>query len=442
MNSILVVDDEKIIRDSIKRLLEKNHYQVSVAESVEEAVLLAEQQVFDLVLSDLRLPGAPGTELITQFSDIPIIIMTSYASVSSAVESMKMGAVDYIAKPFDHTELIMLVKRTLKQRHLEKENLALRQEIARENPVNGMIGDCDLMQEVRKRIYKVAPTDTSVLILGETGTGKELVARAIHECSRRQTSPLISINCAAIAENLIESELFGYEKGAFTGADKNHAGLIEAADGGTLFLDEIGELPVEAQARLLRVLQEKEIRRLGSVKSRQVDIRLIAATHRDLQQMVAGHEFRSDLYYRLNVFEITVPPLRERKNDLPQLANALLDKISHQLAKSPISLSSDAAMVFANYNWPGNVRELENIIERAVILMDGNTLLPEHLPALEQPGKKAEPDMQNLSLDDYFIQFVQLNEHKMTEIELANQLGISRKTLWERRNRLGRLFHK
>ncbi|NOQ80840.1 MAG: response regulator, partial [Gammaproteobacteria bacterium] len=286
MNNILVVDDEKLIRDSLKRLLEKNNYQVSVAETVEEAIKLINIHAFDIILSDLRLPGAPGTSLIEQFADIPIIIMTSYASVNSAVDAMKQGAIDYLAKPFDHTELILMIQRILKERKLTLENSALKKELAKDFTVKGMIGDCPAMMEVNKRIQKVAPMNTSILILGETGTGKELVARAIHEYSDRHSAAMISINCAAIAENLIESELFGYNKGAFTGAEKDHPGLIEAASGGTLFLDEIGELSLEVQARLLRVLQENEVRRVGSTQARSVDIRLIAATHKDLPQMV------------------------------------------------------------------------------------------------------------------------------------------------------------
>jgi len=234
MNNILVVDDEKLIRDSLKRLLEKNSYQVSVAETVEEAIKLIEVHAFDLILSDLRLPGAPGTSLIEQFIDIPIIIMTSYASVNSAVDAMKRGAIDYIAKPFDHTELILMIQRIIKERKLALENTVLKKELAKDYTIKGMVGDCPAMLEINKRIQKVAPMNTSILILGETGTGKELVARAIHEYSDRHLSAMISINCASIAENLIESELFGYNKGAFTGAEADHPGLIEAADGGII----------------------------------------------------------------------------------------------------------------------------------------------------------------------------------------------------------------
>jgi DNA-binding NtrC family response regulator len=288
----------------------------------------------------------------------------------------------------------------------------------------------------------VAPIDTTVLILGESGTGKELAARALHELSPRNRAPMITVNCAAIPEGLIESELFGHEKGAFTGATETRRGLIEAADGGTLFLDEIGELPLEVQARLLRVLQEGEIRRVGANHARKVNIRLIAATHRDLQQMVAEGTFREDLYYRLQVMELNLPPLRERGTDIVELAEALLAKNCKRLNRPSMRYSPEAMELIRAYRWPGNVRELENIIERAVILADSTAITPDLLAInTDVPGPReapaTEPYNDKLSLDDYFIQFVRANEGCLTETELARQLGISRKTLWERRNRLG-----
>jgi len=437
MNTILVVDDEQLIRNSLQRLLEKNHYQVSTAESVEQAVELIEAHAYDLILSDLRLPGAPGTRLIELFADMPIIIMTSYASVSSAVDSMKCGATDYIAKPFDHTELLVMIQRIIKERKLALENSVLKKEVAKEFTIKGMIGACPAMLEVNKYIQKAAPMNTSILILGETGTGKELVARAIHEYSDRHSNAMISINCAAIAENLIESELFGYNKGAFTGADKDHPGLIEAADGGTLFLDEIGELSLEVQARLLRVLQENEVRRVGATQVHNVDIRLIAATHKNLAQMVDDQLFRNDLYFRLNVFEICLPPLKARGDDIRKLANYLLDKMVKKTAHSPIKLSAGVLEKFQHYSWPGNIREMQNVIERALILSEGDEIKLDLISLFkekdEQKEKSNTPD--SLSLDDYLIYFLNENKHQ-TETELAKQLGISRKTLWEKRNRL------
>lgn len=447
MNNILVVDDEKLIRDSLKRLLEKNNYQVTVAETVEDAIKSIATHAFDLILSDLRLPGASGMTLIEQFSDIPIIIMTSYASVSSAVEAMKLGAIDYISKPFDHSELLLMIQRIIKERRLRLENTVLKKELAKEYRVYGMIGECPAMQEINKRIQKVAPMQTSVLIQGETGTGKELVARAIHEYSDRTASPLICINCAAIAENLIESELFGYNKGAFTGADKDHPGLIETADGGTLFLDEIGELSLEVQAHLLRVLQEGEVRRVGSTQSRTVDIRLIAATHKNLKQMVEDNLFRSDLFFRLNVFDINVPALKHRGDDIIKLANYFLNDMVKKMAHAPVHFSPQVLAMFQDYSWPGNIREMQNVIERALILTENNEITTEHISLFKD--SPATPDRQKntltgfnqnsgndaLSLDEYLVHFLKSNGH-LTETELAKQLGISRKTLWEKRNRL------
>ncbi len=434
MNNILVVDDETLIRNSLQRLLEKNNYQVRVAETVEDALELLEVHAFDLILSDLRLPGAPGTHLIEKVAGIPIIIMTSYASVNSAVEAMKLGAIDYIAKPFDHAELILMIQRIIKERKLALENTVLKKELAKEFTVAGMIGDCPKMQEVNNYIQKVAPMNTSILILGETGTGKELVARAIHEYSDRHSATMISINCAAIAENLIESELFGYSKGAFTGADNDHPGLIEAASGGTLFLDEIGELSLEVQARLLRVLQENEVRRVGSTQARSVDIRLIAATHKDLPKMVEEQLFRNDLYFRLNVFDICLPPLKERGDDITKLAEYLLADRVKKMARKPMSFAPDVLAHFQSYAWPGNIREMQNVIERALILSDGSCINLEHI-ALFEKNKKNSESVKDLSLDDYLIHFLKENQHK-TETDLAKQLGISRKTLWEKRTRL------
>ncbi len=438
MQQILVIEDEAVIRTSLQRLLERNGYKVAAAGSLPEAEKSFQLNDFDLIIADLRLPGPPGTEVIKLVDDVPVLIMTSYASVRSAVEAMKLGAVDYIAKPFDHDELLLTITRVFKQSCLERQNKALKSELSHRYPVGGMIGNSAGMLEVFERIQRVAPIDTTVLILGESGTGKELVARALHEQSQRKQAPLIAVNCAAIPENLIESELFGHEKGAFTGAHETHRGLVEAAHGGSLFLDEIGELPPEAQARLLRVLQEGEIRRVGSTHSRRVDIRLIAATHRDLKQLVEHGQFRADLYFRLHVMEILLPPLRERGNDIIELAQRLLERTCKRLNRAPMHFNAEALQSLLHYPWPGNVREMENTIERSVILADGDSITSSMLglkPCSDSPPDNGQPT--NLSLDDYFLQFVRDNEHRMSETELAKQLGISRKTLWERRHKLG-----
>jgi two-component system response regulator HydG len=452
MSRILVVEDEKIIRQAVKRLLERQGHEIFEADSLHVAKELIFSD-YDMIISDLRLPGGNGTELIELAGETPVLIMTSYASLRSAVDAMKLGAVDYIAKPFDHEEMLLTVERILKQRNLSRSNEVLQDEIAKEYPVTGIIGNSPLMNSLFSKISKVAPTDATVLIQGESGTGKELVARALHTQSRRKDAPMISVNCAAIPESLIESELFGHEKGAFTGAATLRLGLVEAADGGTLFLDEIGELPLEAQARLLRVLQEGEIRRVGSVQSRKVDVRLIAATHRNLKELASKAEFREDLYYRLNVLELHLPPLRARGQDVMKLAEFMLQRSCEKMNRSTMLLTHASRQAILQYQWPGNVRELENAIERAVILADGDEITPENMAIDASPDQYVpqtlkenllgpqtssnETSQGDLSLDDYFMHFVLENEDGMNETDLARKLGVSRKCLWERRQRLG-----
>jgi DNA-binding NtrC family response regulator len=446
VSQILVVDDEVVIRNSLKKLLERHQHEVETAGSVDEVVSRFAPDSFDLIISDLRLPGEVGTALINRVGNTPILIMTSFASIRSAVDAVKAGAADYIAKPFDHDDMILTVDRILRERRLQRQNAALRADIHKVQPGrSGIIGSCEAMQKLHKRLERVAPLNTTVLILGESGTGKELVARALHELSPRIDAPLISVNCAAIPESLIESELFGYEKGAFTGAQGQRKGLVEAADGGTLFLDEIGELPMEAQARLLRLLQEKEIRRLGSTQSRRVDVRVIAATHRNLKQLIQDSLFREDLYFRLNVMEIQLPPLRDRGMDILELAQALLKRTIERIGcDQPLSFSNCSLEAISQYAWPGNIRELENAIERAVILCEDDLITPELL-AIETTRKvvsdvaksSSTESSGDLSLEDYFQQFVLDNQEHMSETVLASKLGISRKTLWERRNKLG-----
>ena len=395
------------------------------------------------MLSDLRLPGAPGTDLI-KATTRPVLIMTSYSSIRSAIDSMKLGAVDYIAKPFEHSELLESVAKVLRD-HAGGIELATADEF--EPPVHGMIGSCPQMMELFRRIRKVALTNSTVLINGESGTGKELVAKAIHKLSSRCDNEMISVNCAAIPENLIESELFGHEKGAFTGATATRTGLVEAAHGSTLFLDEIGELPLEAQARLLRVLQESEIRKVGSVQSKKVDVRLVVATHRDLKQLVVDGLFREDLYYRINVMTLLIPPLRDRGNDILELADAILIRTCKRLKTPVLSFADSASQAIAKYPWPGNVRELENAIERAVVLAE-DAVIGEELLAIETEKPRlteivaeapiaASAAMEELSLEDYFQRFVVEHEDMMNETQLAKKLGISRKCLWERRQRFG-----
>ncbi|MEX0386443.1 sigma-54-dependent transcriptional regulator [Spiribacter onubensis] len=436
MAEVLIIEDETIIRDAIQRHLSRHGMGVSTAESLEEALDQGPLANHDLILADIRLPGRSGMEVIDEAGPVPVIIMTSYASIRSAVDAMRRGAVDYIAKPFDNEELRLTVDRALREHALQRQNAALRARVDADYPVNGIVGRSPAMAQVFERVDRVAPTDTTVLILGESGTGKELVARALHEQSNRRDGPLIAVNCAAIPESLIEAELFGHEKGAFTGADATREGLVESASGGTLFLDEIAELPAAAQARLLRVLQESEIRRVGASHSRQVDIRLVAATHRDLQTLVGQGHFREDLYFRINVMEIQLPALRERGEDVPELARFLLEKACRRLNRPAMTFSEEGLRQIMNHDWPGNVRELENVIERAVILADGATVTTDDLAL---PGRTAPTDNHglNLSLEDYFREFVRTHEGELTETELARRLGISRKALWEKRQRLG-----
>lgn len=448
MNHILIVEDEPLIRSNLKRLLERHNYQVSEAGSVSEATEQYSFEDFDLVITDVRLPGEPGTVLIDKAKPTPVLIMTSFGNLKSAVDAMKQGAVDYISKPFDHDEMVLAIERILREKILLAQNQGLKQDIARAYPTTGMIGSCAAMGEIFNRIRKVAPMATTVLIRGESGTGKELVARALHDQSPRANGPMISVNCAAIPESLIESELFGHEKGSFTGAQSMRKGLVEAADGGTLFLDEIGELPMEAQARLLRLIQEKEIRRIGSTQTRQVDVRLVAATHRNLKQLTSEHKFREDLYYRLHVVELMLPPLRERGEDILELADTLLQRTALRLGVGILHFDADSREAMLNYPWPGNVRELENAIERAAILCECDEISPEHLaidyikrePSPTKTGGRtssANEPPSGLSLEDYFQHFVLEHQDHMSETELAQKLGISRKSLWERRQRLG-----
>ena len=431
MHHLLIIEDEPVIRGALRRLLERHGHQVSEAESVESAQAMGRLGDYNLIITDLRLPGQPGNAVLKMAPDVPVIIMTSYASVTSAVEAMKSGAADYIAKPFDHDELVMLVDKVLREKQKERRAAALQTDVDQAYPVAGMIGRSAAMSEVCNRIHKVAPTEATALIIGESGTGKELVARALHKYSRRSDAPFIAFNCAAVPEQSIEAELFGQHQ-----SDRFRPGLMQTAEGGTLFLDEIGELPTAAQARLLRVLQggDHDGNSGGSP-----NVRILAATHRDLRKLVQENAFRSDLYFRLRVVELTLPPLRERGDDVIELAVFLLDKTRKQLGRGPLKLSREALDAIRRYHWPGNVRELSNAIERAVILCEEDIITPDLLAIDHRvTGASTAADLSDrLSLEEYFRVFVLEHQENMTETELAQALGISRKTLWERRQRFG-----
>ncbi len=383
-NNILVVDDEHNLLLIVKKALSSLNCNVETATSADVAVDLVQKKDFDLIICDIKLPKMTGIEFLKwcreRRIDSDFIIMTAFATTDTAIEALRMGASDYLIKPFNIEELRLIVEKVLKFRGLKKENLLLRTQVFQDVKEIGLIGESNEIKKVISLIKKVAPTDSTVLITGESGVGKELVAKAIHLNSRRKNNKFLSINCAALPETLLESELFGYEKGAFTGADRDKPGMFELANKGTLFLDEIGEMPLSMQAKLLRVLQDLKIRRLGGREDINVDVRIVCATNRDIEKEVREGRFREDLYYRINVFKIEVPPLRKRRNDIPVLLNHFISKFSGKLGIKKPAVSSEFLKYLEDYDFPGNVRELENIVERALTIMDEDTLLPQHLP--------------------------------------------------------------
>jgi two-component system, NtrC family, response regulator PilR len=388
MRSIIVIDDEESMCVCLAIILRKEGYKVQYATQPEKAVELIQTHTFDLALLDIKMPGMSGLELLKFMKEVStetvIIMMTAYASTETAVQAIKSGAYDYLTKPFkDNDEVKHIIKKALEKKQLTEENLALRNELFElrdQYELDSMVGKSKKMKETFLIIQKIAESNSTVLITGESGTGKELVARAVHNHSGRKDKPLVSINCGAMPEGLLESELFGHVKGAFTGAIAAKKGLFELADGGTLFLDEIGTTPLSVQVKLLRVLQDREIRKVGSTERIQINVRLIAATNIDIQSAIAEGIFREDLYYRLNVIPIHMPPLREREGDIPLLANYFLNLFNKKSNHPPKQISAEAMRLLASYSWPGNVREMENTIERAVALAAKETIQPEDLP--------------------------------------------------------------
>ncbi len=371
MARILIVDDQDVIRDSLAATLARQGHEVVAATDGPGALTKLSGSRFELMISDLKMPKMTGTELLAEVKKIrpemPVVLMTAFATVSTAVEAMKLGAYDYIQKPFDGEEIKILVERTLEHNRLRLENAALRT-MTEMNVARPLVGSSGVMNEVKQRMEKVAKSNATVLVTGESGTGKEVVARAIHLASERKERPMLAVNCAALSETLLESELFGHEKGAFTGADKLRRGRFELADGGTLLLDEISEIAPSLQAKLLRVLQENQFERVGSSLTQQVDVRVVATTNRNLEAAVAEGKFRQDLYYRLNVVPIELPPLRRRLEDVPELCRHFLHLIAKREKSVFRHLESEAIRLLQRYEWPGNVRELQNIIERACVL--------------------------------------------------------------------------
>ncbi len=380
---ILLVEDKDSLRTMLRHALERQGLAVLEARDQPEAVRLLQQQQPSLVLSDLRLPEGDGFGVLRASkeidADVPVIVMTAYGSIEDAVAAMKEGALDFLAKPVDPDHLLLLVNRALDQRRLVTENLLMKEELAVRRGAPQLIGEDPSLRKVFASLQRAAATDTTVLLEGESGTGKELFARSLHALSPRADAPFVAINCAAIPETLLETELFGHEKGAFTGAVARKPGKFEMAHRGTLFLDEIGDLPLALQAKILRALEERRFERVGGTASVQVDVRLVAATNKGLRAAVAARRFREDLFFRLSVFPITVPPLRERVADIPVLARYFVERFCRDLKKKPLVLSPPALDELQRYQWPGNVRELQNCIERAVILADGDAILPRHL---------------------------------------------------------------
>jgi len=381
---ILVVEDERSMREFLEILLKRNGHQVSVAAGGEAGCQLLDEAEFDLVITDLKMPGVGGLQVLERTKRLhphtEIIVVTAFATAETAIAAMKQGAYDYLTKPFKVDEILVAVSRALEKRALVQENVTLREELRSRFRLDRMVGRSEAMQKLFELIRKIAATRTSVVILGESGTGKELVARAIHTLSDRAERPFVAVNCGAIPDTLMESELFGHLKGAFTGATQNKAGLFAAADGGTLFLDEITEISSNLQVKLLRALQERQIKPVGAVKEQELDVRIVAASNQDLEQQVADGRFRSDLFYRLNVISLTVPPLRARKQDIPLLVEHFVRKLSAEMGRSIRAVSPEAMSRLCRWDYPGNVRELENTIERAVTLTATDVLDTDCLP--------------------------------------------------------------
>ena len=396
---ILLVEDKDSLRTMLRLALEGQGHTVVEARDQPEAVAALQTRYPAVVLSDLRLPDGDGLGVLRAAKDLdpelPVVVMTAYGSIQDAVAAMREGALDFLAKPVDPDHLLLTVQRALATRRMATENMLLREELAARRGAPQIVGEDPKLKQVSASLHRAAATDMTVLLEGESGTGKELFARALHALSPRAGGPFVAINCAAIPENLLETELFGYEKGAFTGATARKPGRFELAHRGTLFLDEIGDLPLSLQAKILRALEEKKLDRVGGTTPFQVDVRVVAATNRNLRAAVAARQYREDLFFRLSVFPITIPPLRDRASDIPTLARHFIDRFCRDLKKKTLMLSPAAAQEILAYRWPGNVRELQNCIERAVILADGDTIQPRHLnlqPLAPPPPTPAEEE--------------------------------------------------
>jgi DNA-binding NtrC family response regulator len=444
--TILVVEDEEKLRRVLELQLKTAGFTVLQASTAEDGLKLADQA--DLVLTDLRLPGMDGVALLSalqrQNSRTPVVLMTAFGTVEVAVEAMKSGAADFILKPFSLDHLMTVIDKALEMRALRDENAKLREELGQRYEFDNIIGRSPAMQEIFADITRVAPTRATVLLCGESGVGKDLIARAIHHHSPRSTRPFIKINCTALPENLMESELFGYEKGAFTGANTTKPGKFEQGDTGTVFLDEIGDVPPSIQVKLLRILQEREFERLGSNKTRHIDVRVLAATNVDLRAALEEGRFREDLYYRLNVMPLNIPALRERKEDIPFLAEHFVAKLSGEIGSRAHEISEAAIQKLMSYHWPGNVRELENVIERSLVLAAGDTLEPAdiRLDSAPRAPRAAAADYgipEGMTLDEYEQAIIReaLKRANNNKSQAARLLGLTRNALRYRLSQMG-----
>jgi DNA-binding NtrC family response regulator len=431
--SLLIVDDEESVRDSLYNWFIEDDYYVECAEDAKKALSIIETRHFDIIITDIKMPGMDGMEMHRRIKALNkktiVIIMTAFATVDTAVQALKDGAFDYITKPFDPDELSHLIKNAAKQISLEQENLALKEKFTELENVDDIVGDSELMKQVLKEVMRVAQSNSSVVITGESGTGKELIARAIHSNSPRKYFPLVSVHCGALSESLLESELFGHEKGAFTGAMYNRKGRFEMADGGTIFLDEIATISAKMQIELLRVLETKKFVRVGGNKEISSDFRVICATNRNLQSMVEKGTFREDLFYRLNVVNINVPPLRDRPGDIPLLVNFFIKKYCVAMNKEPISIDEQALIRMKEFDYPGNVRELENMIERAIVIGDGKKIRLRDLPLAKDSvitGYESLEDLEKAHINQI------LNKYGWNISQSAKALKVDRVTLYNK----------
>ena len=442
---ILVVEDEEKLRRVIELQLVSSGFEVDKAAAAEEGLKIVDRA--DLVLTDFKLPGMDGLQLLSlirrQNAQVPVVVMTAYGSVETAVEAMKAGATDFLLKPFSLDHLMQVVQKALEVHALRDENRKLREELGRRYEYDNLIGRSQPMQEIFAVIERVAPTRATVLLAGESGVGKDLIARAIHFHSPRRDRPMVKINCTALPENLMESELFGYEKGAFTGANTTKPGKFEQADTGTVFLDEIGDVPANIQVKLLRILQEREFERLGSNVVRHIDVRVIAATNQDLRAALEQGTFREDLYYRLNVVPINIPPLRERKQDIPFLANHFVKKLAPDSGGRVESITDAAIEKLLSYHWPGNVRELENVIERSLVMCAGTQLDAADIKLESAPRSRPQSEAhflpEGLSLDQYEQEIIReaLRRADGNKSQAARMLGLTRNALRYRLTQMG-----